>query len=242
MERNKIISLALVILIVLAHPMSVFATEVVEKGSVRIELSDGAVGTSKDNVVFEYAKVAIWENGTYKIMDAYEGMGIEIKDIKSSKEMDEVVRKLDAHVIVDGVVKTDRDGKAVIPDLNPGVYLLRVSDKAKYDNVYPVLIGVPTWNEITKNMDYEVTVIPKHSPDEPEKIVTGDNHPYINYVGISIISLILVVGLTCHNHFKCGKIAGNYSEKGGYTHGNDNDTKNPRCTRRVRPRGGRSVN
>ena len=211
-------------------------------GSIKITLVDGGINTSKEGVVFEYAKVAVLENGIYKMLDVYEGTSIKINDIKSSNEMDEVARKLNAHVIADGTVKTDKEGKAVISDLTSGVYLLRVSERAAYDSVYPVLIGVPTWNEVTKNMDYEVTVIPKHSPDEPEKVVTGDNSQYMMYIGISIISLILVVGLTCHNHFKCGKIAGNYSEKGGYTHGNDNDTKNSRRTRRVRSRGGRSIN
>lgn len=242
MKRNKIISMMLIVVMLLFSPRFEASAETGQMGSIKIELSDGGAGTSKENVIFEYGKVADLENETYRVLERYRGMGIEICDIKTSGEMEKAAYEFDTYVSADGIAKTDKEGKTIISGLSPGMYLLRVSDGALYDKVYPALITVPAWNEVTKNFDYEVVVVPKHIPDNPEKVVTGDRTHYMLYLGLSIISLTLVVGLTCHNRFKCGKIAVNYSEKGGYRHGNDNDTKNPRRTRRTRSRGGRSIN
>lgn len=209
-----------------------------QKGSVEITLTDGEEGTRKENVTFEFAKVADLIDGEYHLFQEYEKTNVNLNHIEYSSELNEAAQKLDKLVTAKDDVKTDAEGKALINDLDVGVYLLRVSDKARYENVYPVLISIPTWNEEEGNMNYDITVIPKHSSD---KVVTADNHLYGEYIVLFVISFILLVVLTCHNHFKCGKIAGNYSEKGGYTHGNDNDTKDPCCTRRIRPRGGRSI-
>lgn len=222
---------------ILIHSMSVMAAEP-KKGNIEIVLTDGENGTSKDNVTFEYAKVADLINGEYRLLKEYEEIDVDLNSIEYSSELDEAAQKLDKLVTAKDNVKTDAEGKALINDLEVGVYLLRVSDKARYENVYPVLISIPTWNEEEGDMNYDITVIPKHSSD---KVVTGDSHLYGEYMVLFVISFILLVVLTCHNHFKCGRIAGNYSKKGGYTHGNDNDTKDSRCTRRIRPRGGGSI-
>ena len=46
-----------------------------------------------------------------------------------------------------------------------GIYLLRVSNYAKYEYVEATLITVPTYNEDVQNsMNFDITVIPKHTP------------------------------------------------------------------------------
>lgn len=229
---------------VVLFPITTFAIENKGEtnGSIEIVLEDGSEGTSKEGVLFAYCKIANLENGSYRLLEQYEKLGIGINDISSSEKMEQTIRKLDKCEIRDGEVITDKAGKAMISSLDKGVYFICVPDKGNYEEVQSMVVEIPMWNEKTKNMDYNVRVSPKHSAREPERVITGDNHSYLKYMGISIISLTLVVGLTCHNRFKCGKIAVNYSEEGGHTHGNDNDTKNPRCTRRVRSRGGRSIN
>ena len=230
-------------LCIVSFPMNAFAMEKEESiGCIEIVLEDGNENTSKEGVVFVYGKIANLENGSYKLLKKYETLGVKINDISTSETMEQVIHELDKCDIRDGEVQTDKEGRAVISPLSQGLYFLRVIDRGNYDEVQSSLVEVPMWNENTKRMHYNVCVSPKHSPKEPERVMTGDESSYLRYVGISLISLIIVVGLTCHNRSKCGKIAGNYSEKGGYTHGNDNDTKNPRCTRRARSRGGRSIN
>lgn len=230
-------------LCIASFPITAFAVENEEAiGSIEIVLEDGSEKTSKEGVVFAYGKIANIENGSYKLLKQYEKLGVEINDISTSEKMEKVIRELDKCDIRDGKVQTDKEGRARISPLSQGVYFVSAIDRGNYDEVQSLLVEVPMWNENTKSMHYDVCVSPKHSPKEPERVVTGDDSSYLKYMGISLISIILVVGLTCHNRFKCGKIAGNYSEKGGYTHGNDNDTKNPRCTRRTRSRGGRSIN
>ena len=208
------------------------------KGSVEILLADGKKGTSKENVTFEYVKVADLFDGNFILKEGYKKTSIDFNRMQYSKQMNEAAEKLDECVEEGEKVKTDAEGKAIISDLEMGVYLIRVSDKARYEYVPPTLISIPTWDEEMEDMNYHISVIPKHVP---EGVKTGDVHFYQEYLVVFGISFIILVGLTCHNRFKCGKIAGNYSEKGGHTHGNDNDTKDSRCTRRLRPRSGRSI-
>lgn len=201
------------------------------KGSVEILLED-------ENVTFEYAKVADLVDGDFVLKEQYKKTAIDFNHMEYSQQMAEAAQKLDKCVEEGKKVKTDAEGKAVISELDVGVYLLRVTDKGGEEYVSPTLISIPTWNEEEGGMNYHITVIPKHSP---EGVATGDTHFYQEYLVLFGISFIFLVGLTCHTYFKCGKIKGNYSEKGGRTYGNDNDTKDSRCTRRLRPRGGRSV-
>ena len=237
-NRKKVITFFLVMVMIWMFSMTVLATES-KKGSIEIILTDGEKGTSKENVEFEYIKVADLINGEYYVLKQYEKAAIDFNNIKYSNQIDEAAQKLDKYVVEGKTVKTDSKGEAIMNDLEVGVYLLRVVDKANYEQVTPTLISIPTWNQEEDTMDYHITLIPKHGSD---KVVTGDGQFFREYIALFGISFIFLVGLSCHTHFKCGKIAGNYSEKGGHTHGNDNDTKDSRCTRRVRPRGGRSIN
>ncbi|MFR5556238.1 MAG: hypothetical protein ACLTKE_04930, partial [Coprococcus sp.] len=66
---------------------------------------------------------------------------------------------------------TDADGKAIIKDLDVGVYLLYASEHKRYDDITPLLIAIPTWGEQEGDMLYDVKVIPKHTPVPP-----GENH------------------------------------------------------------------
>lgn len=143
-----------------------------EQGSIEIELTDGGVGTTKEDVVFEYAKVADVVDGEYELQEAYQGSGIDLNAIETAEQLEEVALELSAYKTSDGSCVTDADGKAIIKDLEVGVYLLYASDDARYDDITPLLIAIPTWGEQEGDMLYDVKVIPKHTPVPPGKIVT----------------------------------------------------------------------
>lgn len=171
-----------------------------ELGSIQIALGDGAEGTSKEGVLFEYVKVADVIDGTYKLL--YDIEGIDLNSIKHAEELDYAAQVISASVLADHNVRTDATGRANISNLEIGVYLLRVTDQESYDNISPTLVPVPMWNEEAGNMDYNIMVIPKHSPELPQEgqnmnsPKTGDEQgvfPYILMAGISVSSILLAI-------------------------------------------------
>lgn len=177
-----------------------------EQGSIEIELTDGGVGTAKEGVVFEYAKVADVIDGEYQLLDTYQESGIELNVIDTAIQLEEAAIKLSAYKTSDGNCVTDKKGKAIIKDLEVGIYLLYASEHTRYDNITPLLIAIPTWGEEEGTMMYDVKVIPKHTPIPPGEIIT--NTPNGNDEGVktgdevtvrlilSIIFLIAAVSLT----------------------------------------------
>ena len=143
-----------------------------EQGSIEIELTDGGVGTTKEGVIFEYAKVADVVDGEYELLDTYQESGIDLNAIGTAEQLEEVALELSAYKTSDGSCVTDADGKAIIKDLEVGVYLLYASDDARYDDITPLLIAIPTWGEQEGDMLYDVKVIPKHTPVPPGQIIT----------------------------------------------------------------------
>lgn len=179
-----------------------------EKGSIQITLSDGAAGTSKQNVVFAYARVADWVNGEYKMAEEYSG-DIDFNKITTARELEETAAKMKELVkIPDGRVKTDEKGMALIKDLEEGVYLLYVVDKAEFENINPFLVAIPTWDEEQSVMDYHVEVLPKHErdvPDRPKAPKTGEeshSEKYIAAAAASMVSAIAVFYVKSRNRKK----------------------------------------
>lgn len=139
-----------------------------DKGSITLTLSDGkGADTSKEGVEFSLLKVADIEKGEYILNDEYSTLGIDINNLQSASDLEAAATKI-AEVAADGtLVSTDMNGKLVFSDLEVGVYLIEASNDENYDDVTPLLISIPTWNEDKGEMDYDVNVIPKHTP-KPE--------------------------------------------------------------------------
>ena len=104
------------------------------KGSIEITLTDGDIGTSKENVTFEYVKVADIVDGQCQLLDDYGE--VDLNSIQYSAELEKAAQKINELAKADNRVMTDKDGKAIISDLEVGVYLLRVSDYAEYERAF----------------------------------------------------------------------------------------------------------
>lgn len=141
-----------------------------EKGSIEIELTDGGIGTSKEGVVFDYAKVAGIEDGAYKLLDAYQESGTDLNAVETAEQLEEAAIRLSDYKVSDGNCVTDENGKAAIKDLDVGVYLLYASEQAKYDDITPLLIAIPTWGGTGRGY-----VVRRKSNPEAYTGSTGEN-------------------------------------------------------------------
>ncbi len=168
-----------------------------EKGSIEIELTDGSAGTSKEGVVFQYDKVAEVIDGEYKLCSEYEKSGIDLNEIERAEELDKAAKTFCRYRLADGTCRTDADGKAVIEDLEVGVYLLYATETKQYEEITPVLVAIPIWGEAQGDMLYDVKVIPKHAPKIPEReiVKTGDSAIPYRLTGLVIISVSVVLAV-----------------------------------------------
>jgi len=162
-----------------------------EMGSVRIILTRGSEGTSNRAVTFGYKKVADIKNGTHILLEEYKESKINFKEIHTSEQLAEAAEKLCHYGKDTGRVKTNDDGVALIKTLEPGVYLIHMTDMGDYEPIVPFLVSVPTWSEETKEMQYDIEVFPKHTAVPKtrfrEIVDTGDETNILLYV-IGIIS------------------------------------------------------
>ncbi len=207
-SKKRLLPLFCMIVLVLVHSLPVLAAaEKEDLGSIKIELTDGGLGTSKENVVFGYQKVADLKGGFYYLTENFSSTGIDLNELEYAVDMDEAAKALNEFMESEGQVSTDSDGHTLITDLEKGVSLLAVIDKARYEEVTPVLIAIPTWNETEGDMDYHVTVIPKHSPNKPGSIITdtpsvpgggvqtGDNNEIVPLCVLLGMSAFLIIAI-----------------------------------------------
>lgn len=187
MKMKKAKVALLLLLVFLSSSFSVLAKEKlpndIEKcGSITIQLDEGGLGTSKEHVGFAFTKVADLVDGFYELKSEYKSSNIDLNKIKYAKDMERAASELVKIAKPDSVVYTDKTGVAAIHDLPMGVYLVYVTEKAKYDEVVPSLIAIPTWDEEKGDMLYDIEMYPKHTPWPPGTIETDT--PNGNYDGV----------------------------------------------------------
>jgi len=136
-------------------------------------------------------------------------------------------------------VTVDKHGIAMLENLSVGTYQIEIPETSEYIFM-PVKVSIPTWSEEEHNMLYNITVIPKYvqkekvlSENDKSSPLTSDRSNSTIYIRVGIISLIILVIISCHNRFNCDTMTVKYSINGGHNNGNDNDTENPRSTCRI---------
>ena len=169
-------------------------------GSITITLSDGEKGTSKEGVKFSCLKIADIVDGEYELADEYETLGVDINGIQNSSDLEAAAKKISEVAGEGTIASTDMNGKLVFSNLEVGVYLVETTDDSCYDDVTPLLISIPTWNETDGLMDYDVNVIPKHTPKPDETCEkkpcpqTGiDDYTWVYFGGAALVLVALVV-------------------------------------------------
>ena len=178
-------------------------------GSITIKLTDGEEGTSKEGVEFSYTRIADIENGEYMLLD--DTVDLNLNKIETAEELEQAATTLgDTVVASDGVATTDGTGKAVIENLEAGVYLLKAENTANYETITPTLIAIPTWDESKGDMLYDVTVIPKHTPVPVDETTTpgGSVAPQTNVenrTGVYLLAATILIVLAAISLFVAKK-------------------------------------
>lgn len=134
-------------------------------GSISVELTDAYdVYLSKENVKFGIVQIADIIKGEYVLKESFVDDEINLNEIKTAEEIDNVAKTLSKKVeSPDYEMTTDEEGKATCKDLPVGVYLVYVEDLADYETINPFVVGIPTWDDEDELFQYDVTVFPKHT-------------------------------------------------------------------------------
>lgn len=175
-----------------------------KKGSISIELEDIDGLQDKGNVRFSIAKVADVIDGEYKMIEVFNGLGLDLNTIETSVQLEEVANKLASeklNKVIDNEKElvTDYNGVGSVDNLEVGVYLVLPKDTAKYEKISPFLVSIPYWVEADKQMSYDVKAIPKHSPyptiETPNVPDTSYNNKAILYgaIGGGLIALAITL-------------------------------------------------
>lgn len=148
-----------------------------EVGSITVNLEEGKKGTSVKNVELELIKVGDVVNGQYLFIDDLQDIEIDLNTLETAEDMKNAaytISKITVSKNIGGTRKTTNDyGTVKFDQLEKGVYLLQATDINKYENIVSTLISVPVFNNESKNnMNYDISIVPKHSPVIAVK--TGD--------------------------------------------------------------------
>jgi len=127
-------------------------------------------------------------------------------------------------------IRVDGNGIAKMDHLSSGIYHIDIAETDDYIFTQ-ARVSIPMWSEEEQKMLYNVSVIPKYIQKEHISPKTGDISERNIYTVFGIISLIILVIMSCHNRFACDTMTVKYSQNGGHSNGNDNDTENP-CSAR----------
>ena len=148
-----------------------------EVGSITVNLEEGKKGTSVKNVELELIKVGDIVNGQYLLINDLQDTEVNLNTLETAEDMKNAaytISKITVSKNIGGTRKTTNDyGTVKFDQLEKGVYLLQATDINKYENIVSTLISVPAFNNESKNsMNYDISVVPKHSPVIAVK--TGD--------------------------------------------------------------------
>lgn len=127
---------------------------------------------------------------------------VKLADDQETKEYEQTVPVTEGNV-------------AVISELENGLYQIQAFGDSEYEFM-PSVVSVPMWNEQEKEMQYDITVIPKythHIQVQETAPQTGDESLGAGYSLLGFISLIIIVIISCHNCFKCGRMSHMYTKR-----------------------------
>lgn len=147
-------------------------------GSILVHLNDTDNLLPKQEVEIALVKVADITGQGYELTPLFEESGINLMEIETAEDL------MEASILLKNLVpenaevsslKTDENGQCIFENLEVGVYLLYPLDTAEYENISPLLIAIPTFDEVEGQMQYNVTVYPKHSPNPSIRIRKVDS-------------------------------------------------------------------
>ena len=169
-----------------------------EVGSITVNLEEGKKGTSVKNVELELIKIADIINGQYFLINDLQNTEVNLNTLETAEDMKNAaytISKITVSKNIVGTRKTTNDyGTVKFYQLEKGVYLLQATDINRYENIMPTLISVPVFNNESKNgMNYDISIIPKHSPIVAAKTNdTANLKIFVVLVGVSAVIIAII--------------------------------------------------
>ena len=169
-----------------------------EVGSITVNLEEGKKGTSVKNVELELIKVDDIVNGQYLLINDLQDTEVNLNTLETAEDMKNAaytISKITVSKNIVGTRKTTNDyGTVKFDQLEKGVYLLQATDINKYENIVSTLISVPAFNNESKNgMNYDISIIPKHSPIAAAMTNdTANLKIFVVLVGVSAVIIAII--------------------------------------------------
>lgn len=140
-------------------------------------------------------KVGAMVNGVFVLEEAFERSQVDLNELKTAKELEEAADILMKYERSGNIFPLDEEGNVLIQDLEEGVYLLHGYGETKKE-IAPTLVFLPTWMEVEKELQYNITVVPKYSEPAPD---TGHNSPEWLYGGLLAVSALMLIRIVMKN-------------------------------------------
>ena len=150
--------IGLIILMMFACVMPINAN------SIRVELQDSVDELSKENVEFRVVQVAKLVDGFYVLNEEFKELDVDFNTELLAEEVEEICAKLSEYEVTGERLVTDEEGKAVLEDVEEGLYFIDPVNINEYERMSSMLVSVPEWDGDTLN--YDVVMYPKHRPFE----------------------------------------------------------------------------
>ena len=150
--------IGLIILMMIACIMPINAN------SISVELQDSVDELSKENVEFNVVQVAKLVDGFYVLNQEFQDLDVDFNTELLAEEVEAICTKLSGYSMVGQTLVTDEEGKAVLEDVEEGLYFIDPVNIHEYERMSPMLVSVPEWDGDTLNCD--VVLYPKHRPFE----------------------------------------------------------------------------
>lgn len=136
----------------------------INANSISVELQDSVDELSKENVEFSVVQVAKLVDGFYVLNEEFQDLDVDFNTELLAEEVEAICTKLSGYSMVGQTLVTDEEGKAVLEDVEEGLYFIDPVNIHEYERMSPMLVSVPEWDGDTLNCD--VVLYPKHRPFE----------------------------------------------------------------------------
>lgn len=156
-----------------------------KKGSINVSFEK-----AKEGLKVTAYKVADVVDGEYVLIDAYKDNEIDLNNLEVTDSITGAISKLET-VVKDGTEQSaNAEGKLTFKDLEVGVYLIKTTDDVDYDIVQSSLVSIPTFDETSKDVSYDIEITAKtqERPSENETPQTGVSKSVFVFAGVALIA------------------------------------------------------
>ena len=182
------------LLVCLIFSLSLTANAVSDnKGVITVDCEFADKKISKVDV--SLSKIADIVEGEYVLRSKYKDVKVDLNNIKSAESLKEACKSFTSVKDTHGDSlsgTTNKDGVALFKDIEDGVYMITLGKVYGYKDTAPIIVSVPSYNEITEEMDYDIKCEPKMYLEEKDAPKTGDNMDISAYVNMAYIGIILL--------------------------------------------------